>query len=69
MTLRQALDAAQEGARTDESSQQDQPDPDATTSDTEPSPFSMDYDVSDYNIDDETLDRALSLAVTISNLI
>lgn len=71
MALRDVLAAEIEGgARTDETTGTDTDTAtDSVAGSRVKSPFSMDYDLSHYDVDDQAIDRGLSMLVAVTNLI
>lgn len=67
MALQNALAAETEGARTDESSDsgQDGEQPARPSN----SPFSMEYDTSDYSVDADDMNNVLTALVAVTNLL
>lgn len=65
MAFQDAIETAESEADTDESVPGDSDAPRGAASD----PFSMTWDTERYDVDDQTVDRALSVLVALTNLL
>lgn len=66
MAFQDAIGTTTSGAETDESAPDDR---DAPTEAPDLDPFSMTWQTDSYDVDDRTVDRALSVLVAVTNLI